>query len=573
MNNTRWLFGLAKYIKWGISLGLFFVVIKTLSRISFTGIQKFIIDDIFIKERYDLFTPTISLFAFAIICFNIFHFFGDRLLNTNSFRLYRHLTEKVAYRLYDLPTAKYRNERTATFVNYFTNDINSVTSYFSATGVFSEGLQKAVNFIVLSIIVGYASPILLVSVLVLGSLYIPLGKYFGPKMKLASKDVQEKRSDLLIHIEEGISSTREVVAFHRMKWEQTKLDKIFNDYYNKIIREGKVICKRIMYSDPLRWGNSLFFLGFGGYQVIEGHITIGLFVIAYQFSSQLMDSVSGVYQVAMGFSSNLASAERIQKVLDGEQSHRGHHVLTERIKHLTFRDVHFRYIKDGPYVLDGTTIDFPMNQKIAFVGRSGGGKSTISQLLLRFYEPEKGNIVVNGISLSTIDPISWANKVTIVFQEPYLFPDTIRNNLLLNKQEISEEDMIDACRVACIHDYIESLPQGYDTVIGERGVSLSGGQRQRIALARSIVRKPEVLILDEATSALDLHTEREVMRKLDELRKGSTTIIIAHRLSTIANADKIFVIDQGRIVEQGNHVELIGLRSLYKSLYSIGTNA
>jgi ABC-type multidrug transport system fused ATPase/permease subunit len=210
-----------------------------------------------------------------------------------------------------------------------------------------------------------------------------------------------------------------------------------------------------------------------------------------------------------------------------------------------------------------------MNRKIAFVGGSGGGKSTIAQLLIRFYEPYKGNIRVNGFPLQDFERKSWSDKVAIVFQEPYLFPDTIRNNLLLDKKEMLEEEIIEACRIACIHNFIESLPDGYDTMLGERGITLSGGQRQRIALARSVLRKPEILILDEATSALDLHTEREVMRNLDEQRQGSLTIIIAHRLSTVANADMIVVMDKGKITEQGKHEELMDKNSVYKSLHSM----
>jgi len=199
------------------------------------------------------------------------------------------------------------------------------------------------------------------------------------------------------------------------------------------------------------------------------------------------------------------------------------------------------------------------------VGSSGSGKSTIAQLLLTFYEPLRGEIWVNGTPINSLNQDDWISRVAIVFQEPYLFPDSIRLNLSLGK-DVTNEELASICQVACIHDDIMSLLEGYDTIIGERGITLSGGQRQRIALARALLRKPEVLILDEATSALDLETERKIMRNLDHLTKDMTIIIIAHRLSTIMNADQIYVMNNGRTVGKGKHDELLSSNTTYMEL-------
>lgn len=242
--------------------------------------------------------------------------------------------------------------------------------------------------------------------------------------------------------------------------------------------------------------------------------------------------------------------------------------LREPVTEIRFDRVTFRYGDDQPIVLDELSLDIPVGSKVAFVGTSGGGKSIIAQLLIRFFNPKSGRIVINGAPLSDYVEDDWLERVAIVFQDPYLFPDTIRNNLLLGREHITEEAMIEACRKMCIHEFIAALPEGYDTEIRERGLKLSGGQRQRLALARAILADPEILILDEATSALDLETERQVQSALDELRKGRTTIIIAHRLSTIQNADVIYVLENGRLAELGTHDELMQRAGVYHALVS-----
>ncbi len=193
-------------------------------------------------------------------------------------------------------------------------------------------------------------------------------------------------------------------------------------------------------------------------------------------------------------------------------------------------------------------------------------------MIIRFCEPSSGVISINGDFLTNIARTEWNNVVNIVFQDPYLYHDTIKNNILMGKKDIISNDLYQVCQIAAIHNFIQSLPNGYDTVIGERGITLSGGQRQRIAIARALIRKPEILILDEATSALDLITEKEIQDNIDQFRKGKTTIIIAHRLSTVKNSDRIYVLNKGSIVEEGLHQELILKKGNYYMLVHFEEN-
>lgn len=330
--------------------------------------------------------------------------------------------------------------------------------------------------------------------------------------------------------------------------------------------ESKVVNWERITSEPLNWGVRLLILGYGGYLVLQGELSIGMFVILFQFGSQLSQSFNELYVFAMEMSSGSASIDRILKVTEGEVVNEGIQEMNAPIQGIRFEKVCFNYHGNDNIVLDDLNIDLPIGRKVAFVGISGGGKSTITQLLIRFFEPVSGHIVVNGQPLHQWKRSDWMTRVGIVFQEPYLFPDTILNNLLMGLNDLPEEKIHKACQAAQIHDHIMSLPQQYGTIIGDRGITLSGGQRQRLAIARSLIRDPEVLILDEATSALDLTTERHLQEAIDQFRKDKTTIIIAHRLSTVKNADVIFVMNKGQVTGRGTHQELLESHSVYKQL-------
>lgn len=219
--------------------------------------------------------------------------------------------------------------------------------------------------------------------------------------------------------------------------------------------------------------------------------------------------------------------------------------------------MHFRYTPDAPWVLNGVSLDIAPGQVVGVVGRSGSGKSTLTQLIQRMHMPSEGRVLVDGIDLATVDPASLRRQIGVVLQDNLLFACSIRDNIALAMPAASLERVIEAARLAGAHDFITRLPQGYDTPVGEQGCSLSGGQRQRIAIARALIGQPRILILDEATSALDYESERIIQDNMQAMAKGRTVIIVAHRLSAVRHADRIFVMDQGQVVESGTHDELM----------------
>lgn len=535
-----------------------------LSNIAAIWVQEALINDVIIEGQSERFTTILIQIAIAYLMYSVMFTIGPYVTNHTYTRLRKRLAIRLMDRMHKLPISDLQKERSANYVYHFSNDVEH-SSYMIGQEI-PQMVQQLIGIIVMVWIVAKASPIFVVIVLLFGIPFIALGKKFADPRKKASGEVNRTRSDLLVHLEEGISATREVLAFHRERWEEKRYQSFFDKYFKSSMKEAKVINKQILWSDPLRLGANIAVLFVGGWLVFEGRLLIGTYVVVFQLTSMILTTLSHLYNSIMQMYGKLASVERLRGVLDGQDIVEGTLSLEEPVRSLSFDHVAFQYLDKGNSILSDVSIEFPIGKKIALVGTSGGGKSTIASLLVRFFEPNSGHIWVNGKSLEQLKRPDWNSKISIVFQDPYLFPDTIRTNLLLGLTGISDEQMIEVCRAIRIHDVIDAFPEGYETVVGERGITLSGGQRQRLALARAMLYDPEILILDEATSALDMETERKIQHELDHLRKHKTTIIIAHRLSTIQNADIIYLLDRGIVAEQGTHVQLMEKTSIYRRL-------
>jgi ABC-type multidrug transport system fused ATPase/permease subunit len=564
MNNFRFLSDYIAPLRWMFLLTVVLMSFESISYLTIIRLQQWLIDDVLRAGQYGKSLEIILLFAAAFILYLIFFTYGPYTMDKTAGSIHKSMVKQFMSCLYKMPTSKLQKERTATFVHHITQDIVTISN--TVGQLIPRGIQQIVAALVLVVIVGMASPFILLFSTIISILYVYLGNVFSNRMKNAANEVQEAKSRMLVHVEEGISSTREVIAYHRLLWEEKHYRTFFQNYFDKVMKEGKVDNLQMISSEPLNWGVRLLILGYGGYLVLKGELSIGMFVIIFQYGSQLVQAFQSIYKAIIQLSSGSASIDRVRQVMDGERWNEGEIEFQHPIQNIRFEKVRFHYHENANNVLDNFNLKLPIGQKIAFVGTSGGGKSTIIQLLIRFFEPVSGEIVVNGLPIYKWKRSDWMNRIGIVFQDPYLFPDTIRNNLLLGSNDVSEEKIRQACQAAQIHEYIKSLPKQYETVIGDRGITLSGGQRQRLAIARTLIRDPEILILDEASSALDQTTERYLQDSIDQLREGKTTIIVAHRLSTVKNADMIYVMDQGKILEKGTHEELLNNNSLYKKL-------
>jgi ATP-binding cassette subfamily B protein len=313
--------------------------------------------------------------------------------------------------------------------------------------------------------------------------------------------------------------------------------------------------------------------GFAGLSFAHGWnaISIGTVVAFTQLQTRMLFPTASLMSTGLDVQTSLALFGRIFEYLDlpiDIKEHPDAHPFKCLRGDVAFEDVSFRYDPRGSWTLSDVSADIPAGTRTAIVGETGSGKTTMAYLVARLYEPESGRITIDGTDIRDVTLESLAATVGLVSQETYLFHSTIRENLRFARPDAGDDEIEQAARAAQIHDLIASLPDGYDTLVGERGYRFSGGEKQRIAIARTVLRNPPVLILDEATSALDTETERQVQAALDDLARGRTTIAIAHRLSTIRDADQILVLDQGHIVERGTHEELLELGGRYAALAS-----
>jgi subfamily B ATP-binding cassette protein MsbA len=467
-----------------------------------------------------------------------------------------------------LPMSFFDRERTGHLISRITNDVTNLRGI--VVGSLASIVRNGLMTLIAITIVFVTSWRLSLLTFVLVPLNVLLIGIISRKLRKGSMRAQERMADMTSVLQETISGVRVVKAFGMEGFEEKKFSLFNLRYMTEYLKMRRFAELASPTSETLGIVASVIILWYGGRLVIAERLDPAHLMMFIGAMLWVVTPIKSLSKLNSLIQEGLASGERVFQVLDieSEDEDEGDVELERLDKGIAYENLSFGY-SDGAEVLADVNFDIKMGEMVAIVGPSGAGKSTLADLLPRFYRPTSGRILIDGIDISEVRLSSLRSLMGIVTQETILFNDTVFNNIAYGLEDFPEERVVRAAKAANAHEFIAAMPDGYDTVIGDRGIQLSGGQRQRLAIARALLKNPQILILDEATSSLDVESEALVQEAIDRLVKGRTTLVIAHRLSTIRNADKIIVVENGRIGQIGTHEELIREEGTYRKLYHL----
>jgi len=563
---------LLKYIKpylGRFGLAIICIVVASGANLYLPWIIKDMIDKV-LAERDMAMLNFISVSIVVVFAIRgVFYYGQSYLVSYIGQRVVVDVREVMFRKFQRMPMAYFDRHQTGETMSYLTNDVGAIQAALvdNLIEMFTEGAILIGSVVMMLYLDWKLTLLTLVTVPLVGFAM----KIFGKKIKSTSRVIQEKLADITSLLQESISSIRVVKSFVREKYEIERF-RVENEL------NFRATMKNVQFTSLLT--PTVEFLAalavtlivwFGGYEVVNGMITAGSLVAFLTYAVNLANPIKRLSRIYGRLQKAMAAVDRIFLVLDLPETvnDKPNSIELPPIKgNVSVENVTFSY--DGAHnALENVNFEVKSGQMIAFVGPSGAGKSTIANLIPRFYDVTSGAIKIDGYDIRDVKIDSLREQIGIVPQETLLFSTTVMENIRYGRLNATDDEVIAAARAANAEKFILELPNGYETQIGERGLNLSGGQRQRMAIARAMLKNPQILILDEATSALDTESEKIVQAALDELMKGRTSFVIAHRLSTIFGADKIFVIDKGKICESGTHKELLALNGVYSNLYNI----
>ena len=551
----------------GAALGC--MVLSALFGVIPPWLMKNVVDDVLIQGKsylLNILSIGVVLLFVGKALFGYGHMYlmtwvGQRVIMDLRLELYSK-TQRLSF-------ASLYSRRSGEFLSRITNDVSTLQQILASVVV--DMVVQGVTFLGILGFLFFINWKLTLNTFLVIPVAVLVVDRASAKLRRVGSVIQEQLAQVSAVAQEALSSIRIVRAFATEDVEYARFAEKNRDHFRALMKgtqvrgvlEGVVEVVLVMALALILW--------LGGRDVVAGKLTAGELLAFLTYLGLLVQPVRVLSRVVSSIQQGMASAERIFEILDeqNEVPAAENPVVLSSVKgEVVFKDVWFTYEPDR-WVLQGVNLTIQPGEKIAIVGGTGAGKSTIADLVLRFYDPVKGDILIDGLNLRQLDVRSYRRHIGVVPQDPVLMKGTLAYNIAYGCNTVTQKEIQQAAVTAGIHDYVCSLPKGYDSEVGERGITLSGGQRQRIAIARAIVRNPAILIMDEATSSLDVRVEKQVQEAMLEAMKGRTSIVIAHRLSTIREADRILVLDAGRVVEEGTHEALLKRGGHYAALYQM----
>ncbi len=549
---------------------LFMLLITLIITVAYPIILQLTIDRVIKGEQYDLAWMLASVFIALMIVKGVATYIGQYTGDMFGIRSVFELRNALYEKLQRLPFTYYDNAKTGDLMSRLTADVESFRFFLSFGFVELFRLLFLVT-VSLGVMFYYSVPLTFVSMAAMPLLIIAVFR-FDKLVHPAFRDIRKSFGKLNTNVQENISGIHTVKSLSRESFQINKFNDSNGEYKDRYLFTSEIWAKYFPVMEFLGNISIVFLFGYGGYLVMDEQVTVGELVAFYSLLGYIIFPIMNLGFTINLFSQSKASGERLLEVLEANEPiySKDNAVDGSFIKgHVSFQDVTLQYRKEDQVALNHVNLTVEAGKRIGLIGATGSGKTSLTQLLTRFYEPTYGEVKIDGISVADYSLASLRAQIGFVLQESFLFSSSIKANISYGRPDATMEEIIDAAKRANAHEFIMELPEGYDTMLGERGLGLSGGQKQRIAIARALCQNPAILVLDDATSAVDMKTELHIQQALEEVMKNRTTFIIAHRISSVKHVDELIVLEQGEIVQRGTHDELIQQQGLYKRIYDI----
>ena len=566
-----------KPYNWQILLTILIGIVKFAIPLFIPYLIKIVIDDIIGAEMLSDAEKTKQLFLWlggtALLFFIIrppVEYYRQYFAQYVSNKILYDIRESLYAHLQRLGLKYYSNTRAGEVISRVINDVEQ-TKNFVTIGLMNVWLDFATIIIATCIMLTMDVPLTIVTLLAF-PFYAYSVKHFFGKLRDLTRKRSQALADVQSYLHERVTGISVIKSFALEDKEQERFDGTNGNFLDKALDHTRWNAKAFAVVNTITDVAPLLVISYAGYQVINGDLSVGVMVAFIAYIDRLYNPLRRLVNASTSLTQSFASMDRVFELMEEPydiKDKSGAKTLPQIEGEIQFDHVGFSYEEGEEPVLRDVNFTVKPGETVALVGMSGGGKSTIVSLIPRFYDVTAGAIRIDGHDLRDIQIKSLRDQIGLVLQDSILFSDSVKSNIMMGKPDATDEEVIAAAKAANAHDFIESLPDGYATTVGERGVKLSGGQKQRIAIARVFLKNPPLLILDEATSALDLESEALIQESLERLASDRTTVIVAHRLSTITHADKIFVIDHGELKEVGSHEQLMAQQGIYYNLFQV----